>query len=79
MDSQFELLTRHWALVVAALIGIIGWIVVTLINKSCHHVWEPYGQAGQFKWATGDGAHGHTVRQPVKCSKCGKITHFDLF
>ncbi len=75
---QWDLLTQNWALVAAAGIGVVGWIVVTLINRAadnaCHHHWENVGNVVR-KSELGMLV---AIFQPVRCSKCGELRSFTL-
>ena len=83
MNEYTELL-NHWSTIIAAaLIGLV-WVIVTTINRCCHHTWENMGEPKErevTKIETEEGvrlSRSYTViehHQALRCTKCGEITN----
>ena len=63
-----------------AMIGLIAlaiaWVIVTIINRMCHHEWEKDGKPVRWKITSDNGEKFDEYRAPVRCVKCGKHSWF---
>ncbi len=76
--EKVEAFVQSWGLLLGAIVIGVAWIIVTSIQRSCQHEWKPYGDRLLDHHLDCDNMVRKIVKQPVRCTKCGRLTWFNI-